>query len=220
MKCECEELVRWWRQRKSEVFEENPVAVPLCPSKMSHDLARGLNMGLRSHRMAARRLNHGTVQNLIVNPWIKKLPLQIPHKSNGHFRWVSILISRRHLLAISRQKMFWTNGLEKRKHKNLLSLGTLRCAEWQFLDDVSGPPSIQSSRIKQTKKKHTRNVSVLFPNTEIMNIKNVLQTYICELPTKQLEIVANRDLPFLHAKNTIALASFRLSWKKTICLIL
>lgn len=94
------------------------------------------------------------------------------------------------------------------------------CALWglyaaqngSFLPKFRDHLSIQSSRIKQSKKKHTRNeTSVLFPATEITNIKKVLQAYISEIPTKQLEIVANRDLPIVHAKNAVALASFRLS---------
>jgi len=95
------------------------------------------------------------------------------------------------------------------------------CALWglnaaqngSFLPTFRDHLSIQFSRIKQSKKKHTKRLRAFSGYRDNEYKKKTLQAYISELPTKQLEIVANRDLPILHAKNTIALASFSLSWK-------
>jgi hypothetical protein len=52
--------VEWNWQGKTEVVEEKPVPVPLCPPQISQGLTRDRTRSLRGERPATNRLCHGT----------------------------------------------------------------------------------------------------------------------------------------------------------------
>ena len=197
-------------------FGENPVTVPLCRLKMPHELAGGSNGGLRSDRLATSRLNHGTVQNLIVNPLIKKCcRFDFRSKVTDPSNELTIQISMIHFLAVSQRKMFRTNGLEKKK--------TQRSALfWDFmlrrmvvsyrLFGTTYRSSLQGSSNPRRNRHDKRYVSVHFLASEIMekgggDSKRTFPSFLLN-SSKQFR---TETYPSPHAKNKIALASFRLS---------
>lgn len=168
---------------------------------MPHELAGGSNRGLRSYRMAVSRLNHGTVQNLILNPLIKKcchfnFRTKVMDTSDGIYSGF-YKISPSHILVKNILNK-WSG--EKENTKICALWGLYAAQNGCFLPTFRDHISIQFSRIKQSKKKHTRYEIRLrtFPGFENnLKKKKGFQAYISDLPTKQLEMVANRDLPIL-----------------------
>jgi hypothetical protein len=102
----------------------------------------------------------------------------------------------------------------EKENKKICALWGLCAAQnGSFLPTFRDHLSIQFSRIKQSKKKHTRYVFVLFPgfqnNLKKKDSKRTFPTFLLNT-SKWLR---TETYPSSHAKNTTALASFRLSWK-------
>jgi hypothetical protein len=84
----------------------------------------------------------------------KKLPFQFKHKSKGHFRRVSILISETSSHILEENVLNKWSG--EKENTNICALWGIYAAQnGSFLPTFRDNLSVPSSEIKQSKKKHT-----------------------------------------------------------------